>query len=222
MASSLVTYRASLKVYLKDAIAVLTDPGDLTQALVKASEKYNRRRPFRKTVELAGSSDRKVAVPSDWLENFSEIVAIEYPLNETPTSYIYKKFYRIKAEPSGLLIEFLDDYPGDSSNFYLTYTIRHSITEAASTVYAHDEEIFVTLAASYAAEMIESKYSDTVDSEMGADAVGFRDKAEKFASLSRQYREEFDKLLPKRKVGGFADWDVGLQAGTPQMFHNNR
>jgi len=221
--SDRTTYRTALSIYLlKDTVLV---DADRNQALKKGLEVYERRRPLRKTVSLTGSSTRKVKVPTDWVEKFSEILAIEYPLNQTPSNYIHPKYFRLKEEPDGIYIEFLDDYPGDSDSFYLTYTIRHTVNDSTSTVYGQDEELYLTISAAFAAEFLQANYSQTVDTELGADAVGFRDKAEKYASLARQHREEFNKKLPKRKVGAFADWEQGLQyrgGSIPFIFHNNR
>jgi hypothetical protein len=197
----------------------LTD-GDKKNCINRAVSVYSERRPYIKTVEGTGDGTRNSDVPSDWDTNFSRIESLEYPLAQTPRNFIRVKDRKINRGPSGMQIEWLGaEYPSDGDGYYLTYTIKHTVSETASTVYSSDEEAVVVKAAQFACEAISAHYNRSADSSVDLDAVDHRSKADQFRTLGTEYKTDFDEMIPDRGDGVFGDWDQESTLNTEKIFH---
>jgi hypothetical protein len=120
------------------------DEADKILAIDMAARTYSKHRP-RVVVEDetgAGTFDYAITALAAWSDGFSVIKQIEFPVDDTDETadVLDDDEWQVYSKPAGDYIRFLEDTPAATESFRVTYTAPHSITDAASTVKAADNE----------------------------------------------------------------------------------
>lgn len=168
-------------------------------AISAALKKYSGHRP-RIVVEDEtgnGSFDYLLTLLADWVEGFSTIKTVEYPVDDTSETaeILEDDAWRIYQKPAGKCLRLLENTPETTEHLRITYTALHTCTDAACTVPSYDEEAMQILAASIFCDMLAACYAQTQDSTIQADSVDHKSKASEYAARARAYRKMyFDHL----------------------------
>jgi len=168
-------------------------------AISAALNKYSSHRPLIVSEDEVGngSFDYALTLLASWIDGFSTIKSVEYPLDDTTqaAAILQDDAWQIYHKPTGKYLRLLEDTPAATESLRITYTALHTCTDAACTVPSYDEEALQILAASIFCEQLAAYYSQTSDSTIMADSVDHKSKASEYSSRARAYRKMyFDHL----------------------------
>lgn len=172
-----------IRAKVKDDSGKLTDPDDLLSAATEALNRYSKARPLEVVVDIPGSGSHDCDLPIDWVEGFSAILQVEYPVDRVPAVIIDRRDYSIYATPAGKKLRILIATPDADENIRQTYTIMHS----EDSVPVVDLEAVANLAASICLRQLAAAFGQTGDSTIGADVVNYRSKADEFRRLADSF-----------------------------------
>jgi hypothetical protein len=173
-----------IRIKVKDDSGKLTDPDDLISAATEALNRYSKARPLEVVVDIPGTGGtHDVDLPIDWIEGFSTILQVEYPVDQVPARIIPRHHYLIYSSPTGKKLRVMVAYPTAAEMVRQTYTILHS----EDSVPAVDLEAVANLAASICLRQLAAAYGQTSDSTIQADTVNYRSKADEFRRLADSF-----------------------------------
>jgi hypothetical protein len=225
--SNLTTFGNLVNKKLKDDKYVLgnyLEKNDIYDDYIQeAIKEYSRRNPDRAiyTHVVVTGETNVFDLPSDWEEDFSSIINIEYPVEYYPPQYIDEKYYEVVRIDTGLVLRFIDNpYPGIGQTFWVRYTKRHSVTTSASTIPTAHEEAVANLSISKVCQAIANFYATTTDSSMSADVIDYQSKAAEYNSRSKAHRELYEELMPLEKTGEVGEWDLSFYEGRTALTHD--
>lgn len=199
-------YVKRIKKMVKDNAGIL-DSGDfeLREHLAQAVKIYQKLRPYEKLWELTSTGASDYSVPIDWKEKFSDILLIEYPIQESgQPEYLKGTEWEIKRTVSGYVLRFYWSIPsGAKAN--IIYTTYHILNDTTSTIYEADFDALCSLTASLACGSLAQYYAQSSTPSMNVDVADYADK-------SRQYNERAD-IFKK----AFADHMTEYECEFPEM-----
>lgn len=172
-----------IRVKVKDNSGKLTDPDDLLSAATEALNRYSKARPLEFATDITGSGVNDLVLPSDFLDGFSGIVTVEYPVDRVPEVLIDRRDYKLYRGPAGLRLRLLTAKPASTETVRVTYTIPHS----EDSVPSPDLEAVANLAASVCLRQLAAAFGQTSDSTISADVVNYRSKADEFRRLADSF-----------------------------------
>jgi len=210
-----------------------------------AIERYSQDRPREIVATASGDgSATDFALPTGWVDGMSRLVSVEYPFPPTSgqrePNTIYNANERnapervrvVQATSSAQKIRFMDLTPvTGTNNILFIFTGLHTVhatTAASTTVFASDESAIALLVASYACEMVASKYAETKDAAISVDSVDFRSRSREYADRAKALLKLYlgrisgDKDGAQRPADGIVDWDVNLVSGRDRLFRRGR
>ena len=178
-----------VKSKVKDSSGKLTDPDDYLSAVTEALNRYSKARPFETVADIPGDGGHDYDLPSDWLDGFSTIPALEYPVDQVPEQIIDRRDWKIYSTPAGKKLRLLTVTPAADETLRITYTVYHT----EDSVPAVDLEAVANLAASVCCIMLAAAFGQSSDSIIQADSVNYGSKADSFrrlaGSLEGRYKE---------------------------------
>lgn len=180
-----------VKSKVKDDSGKLDDPGDYEAAVTEALNRYSKARPLEFATDILGGGSHDLELPSDFLDGFSGIVAVEYPVDYVPEQLIDRRDYRLYRGAAGLTLRLLADAPTATETVRVTYTIPHSEESVPVT----DLEAVGNLAASFCLRKLAASYGQTVDPTISADVVNYRSKTDEFRRLADSYESLYKEHL---------------------------
>jgi len=219
------TFRDKLIIILQDDAAILTNPGDLNAAIASAVEHYSKDRGYEKIDEFSGDNGYDYDLPSDWVLNFSKIVSIEYPSGYQVPYYLEEEDWEIYWESTSTQkLRFLDATPSSTETVRVRYTIPHTVSASASTVYDEDFEAVCHLACAYACKFLANKMVQTSEPTIAADVVDYASKTEQYKDRAEEMFKEYRRLM---KLEGdvnapssiVKDFDTDLSFGELHLTH---
>lgn len=167
---------------IKDDSGKLTDPDDLVNAATEALNRYSKARPFEVVADIPGSAAHDCDLPSDFIDGFSSILQVEYPVDRIPAVVIDRADYSIYATPAGKKLRILVAAPAADELVRQTYTILHS----EDSVPAVDLEAVANLAASICCRQLAVAFGNTSDPIIQADVVNYRSKGDEYARRAKE------------------------------------
>lgn len=219
--TTLADIREMVRGAVKDEGTKLQDPSDYDRNIDFAMGEYSKHRPDEKTEDITGNATNDYDLPSSWIDEFSAIKAIEYPIGDVPATMLDNDIYGIYKEPTAYKIRLKSYSPSASDSFRITYTILRT----AATIPDGDLSAFVSLAAALCLEELANAYAQTSDSLMSADSVNYRTKSQEFASRAKRFKtlyaehmglKDGDLTLPASAV---TDMDLGYPGGGGRLTH---
>ena len=164
-------------------------------AIGKAVKTYSGYKPRIVPEDEVGNGgfDYALTLLADWIEGFSAIKTVEYPVDDTDSDpqMLESDEWMIYEKPAGKYLRFLEEKPLATESMRISYTTLQTCTDAACTIPAIDEEAVQMLAASVYCDMLATYYSQTQDSTIQADSVDHKSKASEYASKARTYRANY-------------------------------
>lgn len=155
---------------------------DWTNGISGALGRYSKHRPKISVADIAGDSTHLYAVPSGWVNEFSDIESIEYPVDENPPVYLdkeddYEKYITAAAEK----IRLINDAPVSPAVFRMKFTIPR----VEATIAQNDMDAVANLAAYICLGMLASRYISSKKPPIQADAVNYQSKSSECNSRSK-------------------------------------
>lgn len=247
MSLTRATLLAAAESYVQDDATRIshTDPGDFGAAIDRAVEKYSHDRPCEIVATASGTGTATdFALPTGWVDGFSELKRVEHPFppatGQREPNVVYdadqanepSEIRIVQASATEKKIRFMSITPASgTNNILLVFTGLHTVhpsTAASTTVRGSDERALALLVASYACEMVASKYAESKDSNLSVDSVDFRSKSSEYAARARQLRKDYLVHIggdPDAQTPGACaviDWDSTLHGGQDRLIRRAR
>lgn len=206
---------------VKDDSGKLADPDDYDRNVTAAVNKYSKHRPDTKVVDIVGNGTHDYSLPSGWIDGFSAVKAIEYPIGDVPDTVLEKDEHEIYQSSVDKKLRLKYAAPTAAESFRVTFTIPRT----AATIPDGDIDAFTWLAASLCCEDLANASVQTSDSTIAADSVNYRSKTQEFASRAKRllqlYKEHLglkddDLTTPASAV---IDLDIGYPGGRERLTH---
>jgi hypothetical protein len=200
------TLLATVQGLVKDTDAKLSD-ADWASGISGALARYSKHRPKISVADIEGDGTNLYDAPAGWVDEFSRIKSIEYPVGDNPETLLDSEDdYRIYQTADAEKIRLVNASPDSPDTFRVSFTVPR--TEA--TIPANDLTAVANLAAHICLGMLASRYIGTGDSTLQADAVSYRTKSQECASRAKAcltfYNEHLDlkdgDTLPAASVVG--------------------
>lgn len=178
---------------------------DYIRAIDAARQRYQRDWPRRRLNNAAGevlTTAWEYALPSDWVDGFSQILRFEYPVDSTVQSrpYLEPALYFVDALRSKWA--FRDTAPSAGQYARFTYTTEHSLSHTEDTLPAHHFHALALYAAGEAMEYAANEATRTDARSVAAEVANFRTK--------QQERRSQAGLMKRQAVEAWAEPRWGL------------
>lgn len=188
---------------------VLPD-GDYEDQIEDSVITYSRHRPQRRVARVSGAQVGLYELPAAYEDGFSEIIEIEYPINEAPKAVIDPKNWYTDDTEDGLRLRFDFGNPGLGRDFLLKYTARHTSDSMGNTsVPASDREVFSWLVTANICLALASFYGGKANPSLpNAEVVEYANRVEEWTNLGIEWQKKFDKYVVTNTTGyyGSLDW----------------
>lgn len=212
-----------LNAYIDRLRQKLSDPPNVEaathEAIVQEAVRiYSRHRPQIKVEDITGTGSFNVDLPDGFIDDFSHVVAVEYPYDsgDQIPAYIKDTDYLPYRTPTGFVLRMLTSTPATSEVVRLTYTLPHSLDNSSTTIPIQHEDAVMNLAAALVAEMLAAEYTEELRSPIGDITVDFQAKAEQYRLLAERYYRLFriGISLHESGVDPCTDWtDLDFRFG---------
>lgn len=198
--------------------------GDIDSAIDSAVLRYSTDKPALKVVDVAAAGGYALAVPVGWQYDFSELLAIEYPIAANPQSFFERETFRLNDKPDGTReIRFDNALP--VANVRMYFTVMQSLTLAgADTLPITDREAVCKWAAARLCDELAALYSNTQDSSIAADAVQYSGKASQRRTQAVTYRKQYTDYFgiddkKAQPAASSASVQLRTSTGSQRIFH---
>lgn len=170
---------------VKDDSGRLTDSADYQPAIDAALETYSKDRPRTVVVDSVGAGTHDVALPDDWVEEFSTVKQVEYPVDEVEPVLVPKDLFTVYRKPSGEVLRLFGSTPDADEAVRITITVPRT----ESTIVTGDLDAVASLAAANCCELLANIFAQTSDPTIQADVVNYRTKSGEFAARAKALRK---------------------------------
>jgi hypothetical protein len=202
-------------------------------AIRNAVELHSMNVPAVKYQIVTGVSNKTSRTPTGWSDTISQIVKIEFPINQRPPIYLEEEDFeviRAATASTPFRILFKTFVPGATSPFGVIFTAPHKLGITANQNTIPDNHIVAVanLAASIACQQLAAFYSQSGDSLINADSVNNQSKLPNYLQISKVYLTYYMNFF-KIDEHGFArpasitvDIDRDFQWGEQFFYHPRR
>lgn len=216
---------AKVMALVKDVSSKLT-ASDFSQMISQALRQYSRVKPNEAAVDVTGNGthDYPVSGITGWVDEFSQVRSIEYPVDSVPAELLDEGDFEIYLATTGRALRLLSAEPQASETFRVTFTLPRT----SATIASNDQDAVATLAASLCLEVLATRYLDTADPDMAADVVNYRSKSDEASRRAKAYAKIYgDHVGIKDNEGvaaasAVADLSVGYPGGGDRLTHPSR
>lgn len=220
-------YLSELLALVQDGAADLSEE-DKVKAIDHAVERFSQARPRTIVADVVGNSTSDYTPPSGWVDDWSAIKAIEYPVGNVPETYLESGDYKIYQSPTAKKIRLMTIKPTASETFRATITGLHSVTSGAGTINDGDFRAVCHLAGSYACRMLSARYAQLSEPTLQADSVAHSSKSQEYAARARELYKIYaqhigaDPEVPPAGASVTQDWDKDFGWGEDKLTHPRR
>jgi hypothetical protein len=168
---------------------------EIILAVKKSIKEHSKHKPqvVVEDVDGDGGFDYAVSGLASYLDEFSTIKTVEYPVDDDDeaANVLQDSEWKIYEKPSGKVLRFLSLTPAAAEDLRVTYTALHTCTVSACTVTDFDEEAVQMLAAAHFCTMLSTYYAQSQDSTIGADSVDHKSKSREYAASAKVFKLEY-------------------------------
>jgi hypothetical protein len=187
-----------VKSKVKDQDQKLDDGEDFIPAVEAALQRYSRHNPRTVVEDLDGADSHDLDPPAGWVEDFSALVSVEWPVGEIPMVWLDPAGYRLYQSPDGWKLRLFDETPATGDSVRVTYTAPR----LESQIPQNDFDAVACLAAADCCERLANLYTQSSDPTIGADVVNYRSKGSEYASRAKRLRELYAAHIGVDEKGG--------------------
>ena len=195
------TWPESSGATVSDNTVVWTEESDdYDRHILSGLDIFSKDYPHIILASITGDSTQIYATPTGWINEFSQIISIEYPISEVPPSYLSNdRFQLLNTATSTWKIFLKDDAPTSSQTFKVRFTAQRD----ATIIPVGYIEAFQWLVSALACTELATIYVNTTDSSINADAsnsfeaaAGYADRAAVYMQMYKNYMGIGDGKVP--------------------------
>lgn len=217
MAMTKEDYLSRLETALQDTAEKL-QPDDKIRLLLQAVIIYSKDRPRTIIHELTGDgSAYDFAMPSSWVEGFSNIVGkVEYPADDYQNpQYIEEDewmfFQKLVSDTTTKYIRFTTFIPANGKKVRFLYSLPHTLSDTSNTIIDNDIEAVVAMAAALCFWALAAKFAQTTEPTIDADVIDYQRKSDLYSTLAKEKLATYNSLMGLgAEAKGFAAASAGV------------
>jgi hypothetical protein len=176
-----VSYKVQYMAYVANEL------DDYTNAIDAALTLYSKHLPKKVVDDLDGDGSHDLDLPSDWVDEFSVISRVEYPIGNVPATLINKSDWLIYQTPTAKVLRLLNDTPETGESVRVGYTVLR----AEADVRTSDIDAVASLAAANCLDVLANIFTQTTDASMSADSVDYHSKGDEFGRRAKALRQRY-------------------------------
>jgi hypothetical protein len=218
-----------VKSILRDTTALadarLLSDDEIVNCIHRAENRYSEDKPREKVYDITGDATAWASLPEDYIPEFSAIIRMESPIDNTPPSWVDSRDYILTTHGANSTpkIRWTRVYPavGEIVRLYY-YTDRfYGAAANGTTILDKDHFALCDLAVSYCAADIGNKYARAHEPILGADTVDYGARGQNWVSISEHYLKRYEDAVGDGvKYGSsFLNWDVQPFPTRDYLFH---
>jgi len=203
------------------------------QAIRQALGLHAQNVPAIKYQHVTGTTNDTVKTPTGWADEVSQIMKLEYPINQRPPVFLEEEDFQVIQTPTASTayrILFISSVPSSGSRVGVRFSAPHYLgpTAAQNTIPDAHIDAVANLAAHVACTQLSAFYSQQGDNLINADSVNQQQKNPNYLQLAKVFLSYYTKFF-KIEEQGFAkaasisvDIDRKFQFGGDFFYHNKR
>jgi len=201
--SDLSTLRSLLDSNLKFSSTTVLPQSERDQAIDSAIDRYSSARPKVQVTAMVANSTGIYELPAAWVNNFSSLREVEYPIEQNPTEYIDPDYTVIEKSPSGYRLKIVYYNPVTGETFWLKYSVPYSFdTSGNAEIPSQDIEGISFLATSFACEKLATYFAEKVSSSLpNADVVDFGNQVEEYSKRASRWLNKYRQAIETHETG---------------------
>lgn len=159
---------------------------DYTNGINAALKRYSTANPRVLVRDLPGADSHDLALPVEWVADFSVIRSLEYPVGNVPADILQTDCWSLYQSPATTSIRLFDLTIGTTDTVRCSFTVIHS----ESTLPVTDQQAVAELAASSCLYQLSAAYGNSMDSTIQADSVDYQSKTDQYRRLAADLRKQ--------------------------------
>lgn len=189
---NLALLRAELIVLVKDVDVYLVNPTDYNTILARAVSVLSRRSPLTTVEDYAGSGAFQLTLPTGFVVNQSQILAIQYPFDKTAQALQHtlksNEYDVYLYEGTTYKLRLKTVTPSSGEVLRMTYTKEHAVAEASTTITENeDEESLLNYAASLAFRIMAAKSISVTEPTQGLMNINYQARRDAYMNMAAYY-----------------------------------
>lgn len=219
--STLADIRTKVIGITRDDSGKIVNPTDYDRIINAAVNYFSRHRPDYKVVDVVGAGVSDYALPTGWVDGFSSIEDIEYPLNDVPATLIDKDSYEVYQTPAAKKLRLKYAKPTGAESFRIAFTILRT----ATTIPDGDVDALCNLASAFCLEELANMFAQTSDATLSADSVNYKSKSSEFSQRAKRLLQLYKEHIGIKEddstsaASAVVDLDVGYPGGRERLTH---
>jgi len=174
----------------KQGVMLDSDTATLTEAITVAVGDYSRDNPFDTMVNMAGDGTKQYNLPSTFTWKFSNILAVEYPIDNIPRTFIderwFGKYRNVDGSSPQLLLYRNTPAVGETLRVHYTY-----YSEDIEDVDTEDIRGVLNLCASYACLYGATKFAQQANDSRSIDFADRGAMADTLMRLAEYFEQKY-------------------------------
>lgn len=194
-------------------------------AITNAVLRYSKDAPRELVRDQVSDGTDTLALPTEWSNEISDLVAIEYPIGNIPTSLLNGAEFCLYVSPSGQLIKMYDS-PNSGDSLRVTFTAQHLLDDTHDTIPLTHQRAVAALAAADLCGQLASYYATEGAPTIGADVSDHQGKTERFRKRRSDLLAEYTAIVGPAPSNRAKPASAVAQPGTntdslgrPRLFH---
>lgn len=188
---------------------------DIDGCIQDAIMEYSKIHAQEKSIDFSGDGTAySFSMPSDWMDGFSVIKQVEYPLGEQSPEIIKPyRFRAYKGTAGNVTFRLVEDIPSSTGTVRVTYLLPHTGSSSSFTIPDSDVAAVAALAASKVARQLAAQNARTQSNTMDADVVNYLSKVANWTTLADKLEDRYKSLMSVPKNTDvdastmYGDWD---------------
>ena len=164
-------------------------------------DEFSQIRPAIKVIDVDGNGTRLYAISllgSDWVEGFSQIQYIHFPIDEDDPNYLETDSFIVEEKPDGTFrLRFEEDSPSSSEDFRVAYTYPHTVTIATDTtsIITRDERAAGMLLGREVLESLANEFAQLANVNAGKVRIDFLATSKRCENRAKEVNEKLKRAL---------------------------
>jgi len=195
--ATLPEYITRMLVYVRAEDTDQLDTEEKAACVDAAVKEHSKYRPLVKYAETAGDGNFDYAVPTDWIEGLSEVLSIEYPVDDTDRtqSWVDADNHTLVNDGGSWKIRFMADTPASGETFRLEYTTVHTLLDPTDTILSQDFNAVSMLAAAHACASLAAKYAQSSESTLSVDITSLATRRMELQAVGKSLRDRYFEAM---------------------------
>jgi len=197
-------------------------------AIANAVSRYSQDASRELVRDVTSDGTTTLPVPMEWSDEISDLISIEYPIGNFPTSLLGAQDFYLYVSPSETVIR-LGDSPNNGDDLRVTFTTEHLLDDTHDTIPLKHQRAVACLAAGDLCGQLAAYYATESAPTIGADVSDHQGKTERYRKRSADLLAEYQKIVgpaPSNRAkpaSATAQLDQNKDSlGRPRMFHPTR